>query len=201
MKSPLLFQKLRSDIISTFGLTGNIKLSELDSCEYLNFCILESLRLGSVVPAVVRSANKDTVLPRGGGIDRQSPMLVPRGSTVLICIQALHLRTDLWGDDAESYNPDRWRSYRFDWSFLPFIKGPRQCIGRKSSGPFRSAVSNARRLEQLAMTQAKYVIIRFLQQFDSLQSTSKECTMKRQTDISTRFVFDSKVRFHWATVQ
>ena len=204
MKNPSLLQKLRNEIISSFGLTENITLTELDSCEYLNFCILEGLRLGSVVPAVVRSASKDMVLPRGGGSDRQSPVLVPRGSTIIICIQALHLRTDLWGDDAECYNPDRWRTYRFDWNFLPFSKGRRLCIGREWLESFFGVlilITCSIRLEQLAMTQAKYIIARFLQQFDAIQSSNDECSMKRQTDITTRFVFDSKVRFHWAPIQ
>lgn len=133
MQNPLMHDTLRHAVISTFGLEGNIKFSDLDSCERLNFCILESLRLGSIVPAIIRSANRDVILPRGGGSDQQSPVFVSKGSNIIVCIQALHLRTDLWGEDAASYNPDRWRSYRFDWSFLPFGKGRRQCIGREFS--------------------------------------------------------------------
>lgn len=131
MKDPPLLHRLRNELISKFGVTGKINFSELKSCEYLNFCVLEGLRLGSVVPAMIRSATKDMILPRGGGRDRQSPISVPRGSSLIICIQALHLRTDLWGDDAESFNPDRWRTPRSSWNFLPFSKGPRQCIGRE----------------------------------------------------------------------
>ena len=51
-------------------------------------------------------------------------------------------------------------------------------------------------VEQLAITQAKYVIARFLQTFDAIQSSSDTCTMKHQTDISTTYVFGSKVKFH-----
>lgn len=133
MKNPSIHDMLRRAVISTFGREGIIEFSELDSCEYLHFCILESLRLGSIVPAIIRSAKRDIVLPRGGGSDRQSPIFLPKGSSIIICIHAVHLRTDLWGEDAASFNPDRWRSYRFDWSFLPFGKGRRQCIGRESS--------------------------------------------------------------------
>ncbi|KAL8682256.1 MAG: hypothetical protein Q9186_001715 [Xanthomendoza sp. 1 TL-2023] len=133
IKNPSIHDMLRHAVISTFGHKGVIEFSELDSCEYLNFCTLEGLRLGSIVPAIIRSAKKDIILPRGGGCDRQSPIFLPKGSSIMICIQAVHLRTDLWGDDVGSFNPNRWRSYRFDWSFLPFGKGRRQCIGRESS--------------------------------------------------------------------
>ena len=130
MQDPLLYDSLRHAVISTFGHEGNIRFSHLNCCEILNFCIMESLRLGSIVPAIIRSANRDFVLPRGGGSDQQSPVFVSKGSNIIVCIQALHLRTDLWGEDAATYNPDRWRRYRFEWSFLPFGKGRRQCIGR-----------------------------------------------------------------------
>ena len=131
MQNPPVYDTLRHAILSTFGHEGNIMFSNLDACERLNFCILESLRLGSIVPAIIRSANRDVILPRGGGSDQQSPVFMSKGSNIIVCIQALHLRTDLWGDDATSYNPDRWRSYGFEWSFLPFGKGRRQCIGRE----------------------------------------------------------------------
>ena len=135
MQNPSLHDTLRHGVVSTFGHEATIKFSDLDSCEILNFCILESLRLGSIVPAIIRSAERDMTLPRGGGSDQQSPVFISKGSNIIVCIQALHLRTDLWGEDAAAYNPDRWRSYRFEWSFLPFGKGRRQCIGRETSLP------------------------------------------------------------------
>lgn len=132
MTQPAVYNRLREEVISTFGNDGKVMYSNLDTCEYLNFCILESLRLGSIVPAIIRSANKDVVLPRGGGKHGKPPIFVAKGTTIIICIHALHRRTDLWGDDAEAFNPDRWSLNRLDWSFLPFSKGRRRCIGRES---------------------------------------------------------------------
>ena len=125
-----IYGKLRNEICATFGSNGNVTLIKLATCQYLQFCILESLRLGNVVPAIMRSAEKDLVLPRGGGSDKQSPVLVPQGSTIIVCIQSLHLRKDLWGEDAASFVPERWHSRPWDWSFIPFSKGRRRCIGR-----------------------------------------------------------------------
>lgn len=53
-------------------------------------------------------------------------------------------------------------------------------------------------LEQLTISQAKYVTARFLQRFDAIESANKSYTMSHQTEISTRFVFDSRMRFHCA---
>ncbi|KAL9619356.1 MAG: hypothetical protein Q9160_006036 [Pyrenula sp. 1 TL-2023] len=132
MNQPDIYSRLRKEVISAFGNDGKVMYSHLDTCEYLNFCILESLRLSSVVPAIIRNANKDVVLPRGGGKHMRSPIFVAKGTSIIICIHALHRRIDLWGDDAETFNPDRWSSNRFDWSFLPFSKGRRRCIGREN---------------------------------------------------------------------
>ncbi|KAL8995896.1 MAG: hypothetical protein Q9169_004470 [Polycauliona sp. 2 TL-2023] len=100
--NPAIYRKLRMEILSRFGSDGDIALTELDTCQYLQFCILESLRLGNVVPAIMRSAEQDLSLPRGGGQDKQSPTYVPQGSTILLCIQAMHLRKDFHGIGASS---------------------------------------------------------------------------------------------------
>ena len=61
---------------------------------------------------------------------------------------ALHRRKDLWGDDAESFNPGRWDKEtdtgswvqltrtskgiaNYSQKYLPFNAGPRVCIGRR----------------------------------------------------------------------
>lgn len=59
-----------------------------------------------------------------------------------------------------------------------------------------SADADDSNVEQLAITQAKYVVARFLQTFDAIRSSSDTCTIKHQTDISTKYVFGSKVKFH-----
>lgn len=42
-------------------------------------------------------------------------------------------RPDIWGDDAEEFNPDHWLpekvNERHSFCFLPFSGGPRNCIG------------------------------------------------------------------------
>ena len=55
-----------------------------------------------------RKAQRDTVLPRGGGPDGASPLLVPAGATVTVSIHALHRDRQLWGDDSLEFKPERW---------------------------------------------------------------------------------------------
>lgn len=51
---------------------------------------------------------KTTVLPRGGGPDGQSPLLIRKGDTVNYSVYALHRRKELYGEDAEVFWPERW---------------------------------------------------------------------------------------------
>ena len=60
------------------------------------------------MPADSRIACNDTVLPKGGGPDGSSPVFVKAGTMVAYHMTALHRRKDLWGDDAEIFDPGRW---------------------------------------------------------------------------------------------
>ncbi|KAL9610064.1 MAG: hypothetical protein Q9167_005201 [Letrouitia subvulpina] len=108
----------------------------LKSLPYLRAALSESLRLHPVVPANGRQALVDTVLPRGGGPDGKSPMLVPKDAMVAYGIYAMQRREDLYGPDAAEWKVERWlddkekKGLRVGWEFLPFNGGPRICIGR-----------------------------------------------------------------------
>jgi cytochrome P450 len=60
-------------------------------------------------------------------------------------------RKDLWGEDAETFRPDRWDGRKPGWEYLPFNGGPRICLG-----------------QQFALTEAGYVTVRLLQRFSEL---------------------------------
>lgn len=66
-------------------------------------------------------------------------------------------RTDLWGEDAGLFRPERWQGKRPGWEYLPFNGGPRICIG-----------------QQFAIIEASYVIVRLLQRFDKLEGAGDE---------------------------
>lgn len=66
-----------------------------------------------------RFANKDTVLPRGGGKDGKSKIFVPKGASVDYSVYVMHHRKDIWGPDAEDFRPERWENRKAGWEFLP----------------------------------------------------------------------------------
>jgi cytochrome P450 len=92
------------------------------------------------VPVNTRTALTDTVLPTGGGPDRKSPVLIPKGTAVAYSVYTMHRRPDLFGMDAEHFRPERWDDedlplYKSrttqNYGYLPFSGGPRLCLGSK----------------------------------------------------------------------
>ncbi|RDL40435.1 uncharacterized protein BP5553_00414 [Venustampulla echinocandica] len=150
-RSPDIWSKLRKEVEFLEGRPPTIK--ELKGLKYLQSCLNESLRLLPVLPNDSRIANEDTTLPVGGGADGKSPVFVPSGAMVTFSIMALQRRKDLWGADAEDFRPERWEKEeeKASWKFVPFLKGPRICLGH-----------------ELAINEAGYVLARMAQEFEKL---------------------------------
>jgi cytochrome P450 len=85
--------------------------------------VLEILRRYPVSMSVVRRLGKPMVL--GGD-------MLPAGTQVAILLHALHHHPDFW-DDPDRLEPERWLSSpapKVPFSYVPFLDGPRKCIGR-----------------------------------------------------------------------
>ena len=99
---------------------------------------IKVLRLYPSVPINMRTANRTTTLPTGGGPDGSAPVLIHKGEAVGYCPYIMHRRTDIFGADAQSFRPERWLendgklATTVGYGYLPFNAGPRLCLGRKS---------------------------------------------------------------------
>ncbi|KAF2726911.1 cytochrome P450 alkane hydroxylase [Polyplosphaeria fusca] len=149
-KRPDVWQRVREEV-SRYD-TATPSHEQLKECKYLGHVLKEVLRLYPVIVSNSRMANKDTLLPRGGG-QGHDPILVKKGQIVAYNYYVLHRRTDLFGEDAASFRPERWETARPRWSYLPFGGGPRICIG-----------------QQFAQTEVLYTLFRFAQTFASMRS-------------------------------
>ncbi|KAK4549199.1 hypothetical protein LTR36_007657 [Oleoguttula mirabilis] len=160
LRHPAVFATLRATVVETFGTYDDprdITFATLKGCQYLQYCLSETLRLWTVVPGNSRRTNKPTTLPRGGGPKGEDPIYLPAQVEVNYSIHVMQRRKDLWGEDADEFKPERFQGRRPGWEYLPFNGGPRICIG-----------------QQFALTEASYVVVRLLQKFDRIMPGAHE---------------------------
>ena len=156
-----------------------------------------ALRLYPTVPFIIRWCNKDTILPRGGGPDELSPLLVPRGTSVYLAFYPMHRHKDIFGEDADEFKPERWATLRPGWNFLPFSGGPRVCIGRRyffilSIDYFTDLLS-----EQFALAEATYTMLRLLQIYETIEAIDDKPWVEN-LGITMNSASGCKVRLHAA---
>ena len=135
-RRPDVWKRLEEEVSE---LDGDLPTADsVREMKYLNAILKESLRLKPAVAENAREALEDTILPRGGGLDGKSPIYIPKGWIFVWSTWALHRRKDIYGEDADEFKPERWlnegdkKGMKVSWDYLPFVAGPRVCIGRKS---------------------------------------------------------------------
>lgn len=71
------------------------------------------------------------IVPSGPGITIDGHHF-PAGTVLSVPAYTIHHSKEIWGSDADDYNPDRWASVtdRQRQAFIPFSYGPRSCVGR-----------------------------------------------------------------------
>ncbi|KAI9653242.1 MAG: hypothetical protein M1821_007673 [Bathelium mastoideum] len=151
-RHPDVWQTIRqevSDRIKDQPITYEL----LKSMKYIEWVQKETFRLYPVTTINQRIALVDTILPVGGGPDFRSPILVKKGEIVETNKAVMERDPDLWGSDAGEFRPERWRTARPTWEFVPFSGGPRICPA----------------LQQVYV-QGAYVIVRFAQEFVRIEN-------------------------------
>ncbi|KAI1653485.1 cytochrome P450 monooxygenase [Daldinia decipiens] len=165
VRHPSIMAKLQLEISQVDETIAPLTRADLLRFTYLQNIMKEVLRLHPPLPLISRTALRDTVLPAGGGSDGKSPILVPKGMSVLYSAYCIHRRPDLYGMDAELFRPERWgeeplrsrETTHRGWTFLPFGGGPRTCLGMDFS-----------------LTGGAYAIVRILQRFSSIRLPAGE---------------------------
>lgn len=121
--NPDIQQKVYEEAIRVFPSEETEFTPEsLRQLEYLNMVINETLRLYPVVHQIWRQNTADSIVD---GLN------IPMGNVILIDVFNLHRRKDLYGEDADKFNPERFSPERVKdpFAFLAFSRGSRDCIG------------------------------------------------------------------------
>ncbi|XP_051172502.1 cytochrome P450 4C1-like [Leptopilina boulardi] len=104
---------------------GKIGIKEINSLDYLDRCIKESLRLYPSVPNIGRAVTEDLQLKN---------YLIPAGSIINVHIFDLHRDPNYW-PNPNVFDPDRFLpnavQNRHPFAYVPFSAGSRNCIGQK----------------------------------------------------------------------
>ncbi|XP_042142457.1 cytochrome P450 4V2 [Ixodes scapularis] len=120
-------RKAHEELDEIFGSSrdGEITADDLKKMKYLECCLKEALRLYPSFPVIGRTLEEDLV------IDGQT---VPKGVTCVIAIFSIHRNPNHF-KDPDSFVPERFMTeeikQRHPFSYIPFSKGLRVCIGDK----------------------------------------------------------------------
>ncbi|MFJ4833597.1 cytochrome P450 [Streptomyces sp. NPDC088747] len=126
-RHPEVAARARAEVDRVWGDTARPGYDQIARLRYVRRVLDESLRLWPTAPAFAREARADTVL---GGVH---PMR--RGAWTLVLTAMLHRDREVWGADAEEFDPERFDAKavrsRAAHTFKPFGTGARACIGRQ----------------------------------------------------------------------
>ncbi|KAL1304470.1 hypothetical protein AAFC00_003462 [Neodothiora populina] len=172
-RNPAVYRRLRSEITQVIGDKAATQ-EALKRMPYLHYMLKEVLRLYPSVPVNSRSALRTTTLPRGGGPNGTSPILIRKGEAVGYCAYAMHRRKDLYGADADSFRPERWDvtetenlGRKAGWGYIPFNGGPRTCLG-----------------QDFALLEASLAIVRIVQKFETIWPVDSDGNSQTTQDSS-----------------
>jgi cytochrome P450 len=105
-----------------------IDYESIKNLEYFDRVLKEAMRVLPSVPFLFRRNEIDLEL---------DGHIIPKDSNFFISIFTIHHNKDMWGPDADKFDPDRFlpeRIAKVDPSaFLPFSLGRRNCIGKQYS--------------------------------------------------------------------
>ncbi|MFC9842374.1 cytochrome P450 [Streptomyces sp. NPDC060223] len=126
-RHPDVAARARAEVDRVWGDTPRPGYDQVARLRYVRRVLDESLRLWPTAPAFAREARQATVL---GGVH---PMR--QGAWALVLTAMLHRDPDVWGADAEEFDPERFDAKavraRPAHTFKPFGTGARACIGRQ----------------------------------------------------------------------
>jgi unspecific monooxygenase len=126
-RHPDVAARARAEVDRVWADATTPGYDQVAKLRYVRRVLDESLRLWPTAPAFAREARQDTVLAGA------HPMR--RGAWALVLTPMLHRDPDVWGADAERFDPDRFDPTavraRPPHTFKPFGTGARACIGRQ----------------------------------------------------------------------
>ncbi len=164
LKNPEVVARAQDEVDRVLGTDPSAAptVAQLGQLGYIRQILDETLRLWPTAPAFTRQARQETTV---GGWGPFEP-----GQSIIALTPMLHRLKEVWGPDAEEFNPDHFEPARRDAlppnAYKPFGSGQRACIGR-----------------QFALQEATLVLGMVLQRFELVDHANYQLTIKESLTI------------------
>ena len=166
-------EKVYQEILKVFPNDDTTMMSreKLESLQYLEMVIQESMRLLPPVPFITRKTQEQFEL---------NNLIVPKGVILVMNLYNLHRKKEIWGPDADIFKPERFlpefESKRHSHSFLPFSQGTRDCLGK-----------------YYAMLAMRTILVKFLRNYKIMTDLKYE-ELKLQADLTLKICQNLNVK-------
>jgi cytochrome P450 len=128
LQNPTISEKLVGELLEAIpDIQDFPSLNKLEGIPYLMACVRESIRVANAV-----AGRLPRIVPDNASLVVDGKR-VPPGTIVGMSAYTMHTSEELWGNDARTFNPDRWlgeESKLLDQYMVSFSKGSRSCIGQ-----------------------------------------------------------------------
>ncbi|KAH9968439.1 cytochrome P450 [Lactifluus volemus] len=143
-RNPESQERIREELAARFmqSNNGELTVADLDSMTYTQAALKESMRLHPIIWSLSRVASRDDVIPLAFPItttsgEQVSSIPVKKGTVIDLAIHAYQRLPQVWGEDANEWNPDRFldaeiakqTSVGVYGNLLNFSGGLQGCVG------------------------------------------------------------------------
>ncbi|KAK9114870.1 hypothetical protein Syun_021667 [Stephania yunnanensis] len=126
LRYPKHMKRVQDELREVVGMDRMVEETDLPKLNYLNMVIKETMRLHPVAPLLVPHESVEDCTING--------YFIPKKSRVLVNVWTIGRDPNVWSEDAEKFNPDRFIDVEVDihgrdFQLIPFGSGRRICPG------------------------------------------------------------------------